>query len=95
MEAAVPNLLLMGGLGTVGMATNIPPHNLREVVDTVYLIDDPKATNDDLLEFVKGPDFPTGAIAFNQKLDIKHAYANGRGGGLCVVAEIVEDKRGH
>ena len=96
LPAAVPNLLLMGGLGiAVGMATNIPPHNLREVADaTAHLIDDPKATNDDLLEFVKGPDFPTGAIAFNQK-DIKHAYANGRGGVVVRgEAEIVEDKRG-
>lgn len=96
LPAAAPNLLLMGGLGiAVGMATNIPPHNLREVADaTVHLIDDPKATNDDLLEHVKGPDFPTGAIAFNQK-DIKHAYANGRGGVVVRgEAEIVENKRG-
>jgi DNA gyrase subunit A len=96
LPAAAPNLLLMGGLGiAVGMATNIPPHNLREVADaTAHLIDDPKATNDDLLKHVKGPDFPTGAIAFNQK-DINHAYANGRGGVVVRgEAEIVEDKRG-
>jgi DNA gyrase subunit A len=96
LPAAVPNLLLMGSLGiAVGMATNIPPHNLREVSDAVaHLIDNPDATTDDLLKFVKGPDFPTGAIAFNQK-DIAHAYANGKGGVVVRgEAEIVEDKRG-
>ncbi|MCD5384627.1 MAG: DNA gyrase subunit A [Candidatus Pacebacteria bacterium] len=96
MPAAVPNLLLNGGLGiAVGMATNIPPHNLREVVDaTVHLIGEPKATTDDLLEFVKGPDFPIGGIAFNQK-DIAHAYAHGRGGVVCRgETEIVEGKKG-
>lgn len=96
LPAAAPNLLLMGSLGiAVGMATNIPPHNLREVSDAVaHLIDNPEASTDDLLKFVKGPDFPTGAIAFNQK-DIAHAYANGRGGVVVRgEAEIVEDKRG-
>ncbi len=96
MPAAVPNLLLNGGLGiAVGMATNIPPHNLREVVDaTTHLLSNPKATTDDLLEFVKGPDFPLGGIAFNQK-DIAHAYAHGRGGVVCRgEAEIVEGKKG-
>ncbi len=96
LPAAAPNLLLMGSLGiAVGMATNIPPHNLREVADAVaHLIDNPAASTDDLLKFVKGPDFPTGAIAFNQK-DIAHAYANGRGGvTVRGEAEIVEDKRG-
>ncbi|HYE23305.1 MAG TPA: DNA gyrase subunit A [Candidatus Paceibacterota bacterium] len=96
LPAAAPNLLLNGALGiAVGMATNIPPHNLREVVDaTTHLIDNPDATTDDLLEFVKGPDFPLGGIAFNQS-DIKHAYTNGK--GPVVVrgeAEIVEDKKG-
>jgi DNA gyrase subunit A len=96
LPAAVPNLLLLGSLGiAVGMATNIPPHNLREIADAVvYLVDNPEATTDDLLKFVKGPDFPTGAIAFNQK-DITHAYSNGRGGvTVRGEAEIVEDKRG-
>ena len=81
LPAAVPNLLLMGTLGiAVGMATNIPPHNLREISAAVeYLIDNPDATTDDLLKFVKGPDFPLGAVAFNQK-DIQHAYTHGRGG---------------
>ncbi len=93
LPAAVPNLLLNGTLGiAVGMATNIPPHNLREVVDaTVHLIENPKATTEDLLEFVKGPDFPLGGIAFN-KADIAHAYANGRGGVVVRgEAEIVEE----
>jgi DNA gyrase subunit A len=96
LPAAVPNLLLMGSLGiAVGMATNIPPHNLREIAAAVaHLSDNPDASTDDLLKFVKGPDFPMGAIAFNQK-DIAHAYANGRGGvTVRGEAEIVEDKRG-
>jgi DNA gyrase subunit A len=96
LPAAVPNLLLNGTLGiAVGMATNIPPHNLREVVDaTVYLIDNPKAATEDLLQFVQGPDFPTGCIAFNQK-DIAQAYTTGRGGVVVRgEAEIIEDKRG-
>ena len=96
LPAAVPNLLLLGSLGiAVGMATNIPPHNLREVAAAVaHLIDNPGASTDDLLKFVKGPDFPVGAVAFNQK-DIAHAYANGKGGVVVRgEAEIVEDKRG-
>ncbi len=96
LPAAVPNLLLAGTLGiAVGMATNIPPHNLREVVAaTAHLIENPEATTDDLLEHIKGPDFPTGAIAFNKK-DIAHAYANGKGGVVVRGdAEIIEDKKG-
>ncbi len=97
LPAAVPNLLLLGTLGiAVGMATNIPPHNLREVSEAVaHLIDNPDASNNDLLKFVKGPDFPMGGIAFNQK-DINHAYANGRGGVVVRgETEIVEDKKGN
>jgi len=97
LPAAVPNLLLAGTLGiAVGMATNIPPHNLREVVAaTAHLIDNPEASTEDLLQHVKGPDFPTGAIAFNRK-DIAHAYANGKGGVVVRgEAEIVEDKKGN
>ncbi len=96
LPALPPNLLINGTLGiAVGMATNIPPHNLREVVDaTVHLIDNPKATTEDLLKFVKGPDFPTGCVAFNKK-DIQQAYATGRGGVVVRgEAEIVEAKRG-
>ena len=93
LPAALPNLLLNGTLGiAVGMATNIPPHNLREVAAAaVHLIDNPDATTDDLLQFVKGPDFPLGGVAFNQT-DIKHAYGSGK--GPVVVrgeAEIVDD----
>ncbi|MBX4195390.1 DNA gyrase subunit A [Candidatus Parcubacteria bacterium] len=93
LPSAAPNLLLNGTLGiAVGMATNIPPHNLNEVIDAaILLINDPEATTEDLLEFVKGPDFPTGGVVFNQK-DIAHAYATGRGGILTRgVAEIVDD----
>lgn len=96
LPTIAPNLLLNGTLGiAVGMATNIPPHNLGEVVDAiVYLIDNPKATTEELLQFVKGPDFPLGGVAFNQK-DIVHAYANGRGGVVVRgEAEIIEDKKG-
>ena len=97
LPAAVPNLLLAGTLGiAVGMATNIPPHNLREVAAAVaHLIDNPDASTNDLLQFVKGPDFPLGGIAFNQK-DITHAYINGRGGVVVRgETEIVEDKKGN
>ncbi len=96
LPAAIPNLLLNGCLGiAVGMATNIPPHNLSEVVDaTVHLIENPDSTNEDLLEHVKGPDFPLGGIAYNKK-DIIHAYSTGRGGVVCRGdAEIIEEKSG-
>lgn len=96
LPTAVPNLLLNGTLGiAVGMATNIPPHNLSEVVDaTTHLIDNPQATTEDLCEFVKGPDFPIGGIAFGQS-DIRQAYATGRGGvTVRGEAEIFETKNG-
>lgn len=95
LPAAVPNLLLNGTLGiAVGMATNIPPHNLGELIDaTNHLIDEPEATSEDLMKFVKGPDFPTGGIAFGEK-DMKHAYATGRGGVVVRgEAEIVDEDR--
>src|SRR5574344_271497 len=68
LPTAVPNLLLNGTLGiAVGMATNIPPHNLGEVVDaTIYLIENKDATTEDLVHFVKGPDFPTGGVIYGQ-----------------------------
>ncbi len=96
LPTAVPNLLLNGTLGiAVGMATNIPPHNLGEVIDaTLHLIDNPEATTDDLLGFIQGPDFPTGGVAFGAK-DMLHAYATGRGGVVCRgEAEIAEQKSG-
>jgi len=94
MPAAIPNLLLNGTLGiAVGMASNIPPHNLREVCEAaIHLIENPDAATEDLLQFVKGPDFPTGCVAFNQR-DIAHAYTTGRGPVVVRgVAEIVEGK---
>jgi len=97
LPSTVPNLLLNGTLGiAVGMATNIPPHNLVEVMDaTMHLADNPDATTEDLLQFVKGPDFPLGGIAFSQK-DIAHAYATGKGGVVVRGnAEIVENKAGN
>jgi DNA gyrase subunit A len=95
LPAAVPNLLLNGTLGiAVGMATNIPPHNLRELCDaTIFLADNEDATTEDLLKYVTGPDFPTGGLIFGQK-DIQHAYGSGRGGVVCRgEAEIVEGKQ--
>lgn len=96
LPTAIPNILLNGGLGiAVGMATNIPPHNLGEVIDaTMHLVDNDDATTADLLQFVKGPDFPTGGIAFGAS-DIAHAFTHGRGGVVCRgEAEIVEEKAG-
>ncbi len=96
LPTTVPTLLLNGTLGiAVGMATNIPPHNLGEVMDAVaHLVDNNDATTEDLLQFVKGPDFPIGGVAFNQK-DINHVYAGGKGGVVTRgVAEIVENKAG-
>ena len=96
LPTRVPNVLLNGGLGiAVGMATNIPPHNLQEVCDaTVELIDSPEATTKDLMKHIKGPDFPLGGIIYNKK-DILEAYETGRGR---VVArgetEIVEGEKG-
>ncbi len=96
LPAKIPQLLLNGQMGiAVGMATNIPPHNLREVVDaTIYLIDNKDATSEDLLEFIQGPDFPTGGIIYSKK-DISQAYTSGS--GPIIVrgkAEIIEVKSG-
>ena len=96
LPAAVPQLLLNGSLGiAVGMATNIPPHNLGELINAiVHLIDQPKSTTEQLTQFVKGPDFPTGGLIFNQE-NIHQAYATGRGGVTNRgEAEIVERKQG-
>jgi len=94
LPTAVPSLLLNGTLGiAVGMATNIPPHNLTEVIDaTVHLIDNKDATTEDLMEFIKGPDFPIGGLVYGQA-DLLHAYSTGRGGVVTRgEAEIVEQK---
>src|SRR3989339_679576 len=94
LPSSIPALLLNGTLGiAVGMATNIPPHNLAEVIDAVnHLIENEDSTTEDLMQFVKGPDFPTGGIAYGYK-DMLHAYSSGRGGVVCRgEAEIVEQK---
>jgi len=96
LPAAIPNLLLNGTLGiAVGMASNIPPHNLGELLNaSMHLLENPKASTEDLLQFVNGPDFPTGGTIFNEK-DIHAAYASGRGGVVCRGdAEIIEQKNG-
>jgi DNA gyrase subunit A len=80
LPARLPNLLVNGASGiAVGMATNIPPHNLGEVCDAIaHIIDYPMATNEELMEFVRGPDFPTGATILGTE-GIRTAYATGRG----------------
>lgn len=97
LPAKLPNLLLNGSMGiAVGMATNIPPHNLGELVDAiVMLIDKEDVTLDDLLTCVKGPDFPTGGIIFGND-SIRQAYGTGKGSVVVrAKAEIIEDKKGH
>jgi len=96
LPARLPNLLLNGQVGiAVGMATNIPTHNLGEIVDaTVALIDNPEATLDDLLKHVKGPDFPTGAIVYGGA-PMRQAYQTGKGSvTIRAVANIEETKKG-
>lgn len=96
LPAKLPNLLLNGTMGiAVGMSTNIPPHNLRELADAIdHLIANPEATVEDLMEFVKGPDFPTGGIIYDKK-EIQAAYATGKGGVVVRGrAEVEEDKGG-
>ena len=96
LPAKVPNLLVNGTLGiAVGMATDIPPHNLHEVCDALtHLIDHADATTEDILQFIKGPDFPMGGIAYNTKA-IAQAYATGRGGVVVRgEVEIVENTKG-
>jgi DNA gyrase subunit A len=97
LPAKLPNLLLNGQMGiAVGMATNIPPHNLTELIGAIEeIIDNPEATLDDLLKHVKGPDFPTGGIIFGND-SIRQAYGTGKGSVVVRArAEIVEDKKGH
>lgn len=96
LPAKLPNLLLNGQVGiAVGMATSIPTHNLGELVDaTVELIDNPDATVDDLLRYVKGPDFPTGAVVYGGD-PMRQAYMTGRGSvTIRAVATIEEAKKG-
>jgi len=96
LPSKLPNLLLNGTMGiAVGMATNIPPHNLGELCDGISaLIENPKITVEELVEFIKGPDFPTGGIIYNKK-DITTAYATGKGGVIIrAKTDIVENKNG-
>jgi DNA gyrase subunit A len=96
LPAKLPNLLLNGTMGiAVGMATDIPPHNLGELCDGItYLIDNPKANVEDLMKYIKGPDFPTGGIIYDIK-EIQRAYATGKGAIVMrAKAEIIEDKGG-
>ena len=96
LPARAPNVLLNGTLGiAVGMATDIPPHNLNEVSDAlVHLIEHPDATTEDLLTYIKGPDFPLGAVAYDRRA-IAQAYTTGRGGVVVRgEVEVVEDSRG-
>ncbi|MDP8992362.1 MAG: DNA gyrase subunit A [Actinomycetota bacterium] len=96
LPARFPNLLVNGSQGiAVGMATNIPPHNLGEIVDaTVHLIDHPEATPEDLMAFVNGPDFPTGGLILGRS-GIQEAYRTGRGSiRVRARAEIDETRKG-
>jgi DNA gyrase subunit A len=96
LPAKLPNLLLNGQIGiAVGMATNIPPHNISELIDAIVeMIDNPEATLDDLLQHVKGPDFPTGAIIYGGPA-MRQAYQTGRGSVMIrAVAEIQETAKG-
>ncbi len=94
LPAKLPNLLLNGSLGiAVGMTTNIPPHNLKEIADAIlHLADHPEATNEDFLQFIKGPDFPTGGLIFD-KSAISQTYLSGKGPIVVrAKAEILERK---
>jgi len=95
LPARVPNLLINGSSGiAVGMATNIPPHNLREVVDAcVHLIENPDCEIDDLRQFVRGPDFPTGGFIFGRD-GINDAYTNGRGRVVMRAKAEIEERDG-
>lgn len=96
LPAKIPNLIINGSMGiAVGMATNIPPHNLREVCRGInHLIDYPHASVEELMEFIKGPDFPTGGLIFNPE-EIRQSYTTGKGGIVMrAKTEIVEKKEG-
>jgi len=95
LPSPFPQILLNGSLGiAVGMATNIPPHNLSEVIDAaIHLIDNPQATTEDLLRFIQGPDFPTGGFIFGKK-DIVSAYSQGKGPILMRGKAEIQDVKG-
>jgi len=95
LPTKLPNLLVNGTLGiAVGMATNIPPHNVKEVcAGLLALIENPAMTVEDLMVHIPGPDFPTGGIVYGAS-DLRNAYSTGRGGVVCrATAEIVEGKK--
>jgi len=94
LPARIPNMLLNGAAGiAVGMATNIPPHNLTELANAIeHLIDNPDATVEDLMKFVPGPDFPTGAIILGNE-GIRDAYATGRGRVVMRAKAYVEESK--
>ncbi|WEV71601.1 DNA topoisomerase IV subunit A [Lactobacillus sp. ESL0785] len=96
LPARFPNLLVNGSTGiSSGYATEIPPHNLSEVIDaTIYLLKHPDATLDDLMKYVQGPDFPTGAIVMGQK-GLREAYETGRGRIQVRAKTAIQEIRGH
>ncbi|ABZ83683.1 DNA gyrase, a subunit [Heliomicrobium modesticaldum Ice1] len=96
LPSRVPNLLLNGSSGiAVGMATNIPPHNLAEIIDAVIMmIENPKATVEDLMRVVKGPDFPTGALIMGRE-GIRQAYTTGRGSIIMRAKARIEKMNGN
>ena len=95
LPTKIPQLLLNGSSGiAVGMATSIPPHNLGEIVDALlHLTTNPEATVEDLLQFVKGPDFPTGGVIYDKEA-IKNAYLTGRGGVVMRAKADIEERKG-
>lgn len=96
LPSRIPNLLVNGSTGiAVGMATNIPPHNMNEVIDAVcLLIDNPEAELPEIMEYIQGPDFPTGAIIMGRS-GIRAAYTTGRGKIIVrAKAEVIEEKNG-
>jgi len=95
LPAKLPALLLNGTMGiAVGMSTNIPPHNLGELTQAIcHLLDNPEASIEDLMQFIKGPDFPTGGIIYNQK-DILAAYATGKGSIVIRGKAEIEEQKG-
>jgi len=95
LPAKLPQLILNGAMGiAVGMATNIPPHNLKEIVEAIiHLIDKPGASIEELMTYVKGPDFPTGGIIYGQE-NILETYATGKGTIVCrAKTEIIDDDK--
>ncbi len=96
LPSKIPALLVNGSSGiAVGMATNIPPHNLREIIDgTIKIIDNPDTTNEELMEVVKGPDFPTGAMILGKE-GIRDAYTTGRGKIIVRAETEIEEMSGN